>query len=738
MALPRPFALVHTADQWCRAAHEATALERRTGGVRLAGEPEADSPALEIPLPIPAGLAFDPWCRLFHGVPAEGRIERLLGGAGLGDPFQARDEQPEPLDVFELPDPSLGDFVAKLVGGPLAEPRGLAIDDDGRLFVAETGAARLLVYDLVDRRLLRHVPFPERPVDVATDGETVWVALAGSTDLARLSARGEPRRIALPAGVGPVDRLAVSPSSDSLFLLEDAGTPAARVVPFERPADAWAVPFATDLEFTEDGVLVVARRPGEDFLRFDPATGEPDDLPRLKARGYDGAGIVRTPAGAIGFWTVSGFRQAVAARIRYRTRGRVVTLRLDSGDYQTAWGRLFLDACLPADTDVRVFAITADEVDEDEPLLPRTPPESGCPGPFAGTSPPMPPARLAAVADADHRPLHRRAGGRELPWGPALDGALAAFETYEAPVFAPPGRFLWVSLVLTGKGRSTPRVKSLRVEKPGHELLRRLPKVYSRDGAAADFLRRALAPVDGEIGALEAKSFLRRALVDPRSAPAEVLPWLASFLGLVLDDRWPLVARRRLIEEAAWLFRFRGTVPGLERYLNLYLEAQKGAGIAARIVEHWRLRGLGGTIVGEAAGALSSQAVLGAGFRVGGAVGRPGEVALPGGEDGIALHAHRFTVVVPAALTAEDEAVLRHVLDVHRPAHTLYELCSADHGLRVGVGLYLGLSSTVGRGAGFRPLIVGGGRLGTDRFLGRPLPGIRPESSRAGFDARVG
>jgi hypothetical protein len=74
----RPFALVHTPDQWGRSAHAGTAIERSTGAVRLAGVPEAESPPRDAPLPSPAGLAFDPWCRLFRSLPEEGRIERIL------------------------------------------------------------------------------------------------------------------------------------------------------------------------------------------------------------------------------------------------------------------------------------------------------------------------------------------------------------------------------------------------------------------------------------------------------------------------------------------------------------------------------------------------------------------------------------------------------------------------------------------------------------------------------------
>jgi phage tail-like protein len=744
----RPFALVHTRDQWSRAAHQGTAIERSTGAVRLAGTPEGESAPLDVPLPSPAGLAFDPWCRLFRSLPEEGRIERTLNATA--DPLVAAEEQPAPLDLFAPPvSPVAGDFGVP-AGGALDLPRGLAIDEDGRLFIAETGAARLVVFDLVERRLLRRVAFPrpdlsfDRPLDVAADGGAVWVALEGAAELARLTARGAPRRVELPAGVGPVDRLALQPATGALFLLTGAGTAAARIVPFDRPGDAWDAPFATDLEFESESVLVVARRPGEDFLRFHPERGEPDDHPRAKARGYDGRGIVRTPEGRIGFWAIlptgEAFRSAVLARVRYERRGRVITFRLDGGAFQMRWGRLFLDACIPNGTEVRVAAVAADEPPDDEPLLPRTPPASGAAEPLPGVSPPMPAVSLLPD-DAAHRPLHRRSSGRELPWAPRPAGALAAFETYEAPARvapAEPGRYLWVSLLLLGDGKTTPRVKSLRVEKPGHDLLRRLPKVWSREAIAVDFLERWLAPLDGLLSELDGRATHRRALVDPWSAPAEVLPFLASWMGLVLDERWPLAAKRRLIDELPFLWRFRGTLAGLERFLAIYLEARKGAGIRPRIVEHWRVRGLGGAIVGvEGEGVLTSQAVLGAGFRVGGAIGTTEEVALAG-RDGFATHAHRFTVVVPARLAAEERDVLVHVLDEHRPAHTLFELCTVDAGLRPGVGLYLGLSSIVGRSAGFRPIEIGASSLGTDRILGRPSAGTRPGGSRAGRDSQVG
>src|SRR4029077_17646814 len=99
--------------------------------------------------------------------------------------------------------------------------------------------------------------------------------------------------------------------------------------------------------------------------------------------------------------------------------------------------------------------------------------------------------------------------------------------------------YLWVFLGLGGNGRFTPRIRALRAEYPSHDLLRRLPRVYSREPVAASFLRRTLATLEGVLGQLELGSDLRQALVEPAATPPESLPWLAGFLGLALDGRWP-------------------------------------------------------------------------------------------------------------------------------------------------------------------------------------------------------
>jgi len=729
MPLPRPFALIQTEDQWLRASHLNTALD--DGVVGLAWIADKAAASAGGPVPAAAGLAFDGYCRLYHSVPAEGRVERQLWAGG--DPLQPATPLPDPLDLFASVTPQpLGDFhLVHDAPAALDEPRALAVDDDDRLFVAEAGARDILVFDLWSSRLLRRIPLPGRPLDLAINGESVLALLADPFSLVRFDARTGPFSKELPDGVNSPSRIAVSPANE-VFVLDQAGTDKARAVSPKTQIEV-PVPGACDIEFLCDGdvsILVASRRANEDFLRLRLAPGAIEELPPLKARDYDGLGIVRTPDNRIGFWTLRGFRHAVPARVRYFPKGRVIGFRLDSGDFRTVWGRLFLDACIPKDTSITVSCAATDEPPDpetDPPVTYHKPGNvlTGGPG-QPPLSPPLPP--VSFVPDTIDQPLYRRDTGRELPW--ARFAPDDPFQTYEAPILAGPGRYLWVILELSGNTRFTPRVRSLRAEYPSHDLLRRLPKTFSRDEAAASFLRRYLAIFDGALGELDSRASLRHPLLDPLAAPAEILPWLAGFIGLVLDERWPEQSRREIIKEAIWLFRFRGTIAGLSRFLQLY------TGTQIIIIEKFRLRGLGS--IGEAGG-LESRSILGAGFRVGGAIGETEEVQLSGSEqDAFETHAHRFSVIIPASLTTEQLAVVQQILDVHRPAHTLVDVCTVGAGMRVGRGLHIELTSIIGRTGGFAPLQLGGSTLGRDTLIGRPVAGTVVESSRLGSDSRVG
>jgi len=227
-------------------------------------------------------------------------------------------------------------------------------------------------------------------------------------------------------------------------------------------------------------------------------------------------------------------------------------------------------------------------------------------------------------------------------------------------------------------------------------------------------------------------------LLHPRATPDDALPWLASFLGLVLDERWARApraagqtadARRQLIAEANCLFRLRGTVPGLRRFIEIY------AGVPVVILEQFRVRGLGGAPLG-ARGDFAASSVVGAGLRVGGG-GLSSETAAGAtpSADAFRTHAHRFSVIIPAVLDGEGMDVVRHILEVHRPAHTLFEICSIGSGPRLGMGMHLALSSYVGQSARFESARVGGAVLGAGMVLGRPSAGAPLGTSRIDGEA---
>ncbi len=734
----RRFALLQSDDQWRRAAHQGTAL--LDGAVQLYWEAdEAVWAEPDRPAPAPAGLAVDPWCRVYRSLPEQGQVERVA--------WLARDEDP-PVPLFTpLRETKAATFRPVKEQTPLQQPGPLAVTEDGRLFVGETGTRSVLIYDLPERRLLRRVPLPDaahaldmiavrRQVEVLLDKPPYLLILDAWSD-PRPDLRSEAAMASLFAESGRPSRFTRHPGGRH-YLLVDGGTADARLLQDDEPPHPIAVPYATDIELLpgvdgdSDSTLIVARGIGQDFARFRLSPGNIMQAGDLKARAYDGRGIIRVPDGRIGYWTKRGLRHAVVARTRYLRRGRITTFRLDSGAFQTNWGRVFLDACIPRETDVRLHCLTADDPPEGPELARETPAnirQQTVHRP--DLSPPMPPAALVPREGDPGRPLHPRGSGRELPWT-RLDQR-DGFRTYEAPVIAPAGRYLWITLELIGNSRFTPRIRSLRAEYPSHELLQRLPAVYARHDQF-DFLRRYLALFDGLLSDLEGRAFQRRALLDPDSTPAELLPWLGSFVGMVVDRRFPEAARRRLVSEAVSLFRRRGTVPGLTRLLQIYL------GVKPVIVEHFRLRGAGDASLRDRPESESST-VVGGGFRVG---GEPGSGTGPEAEehagttDAFRLHAHRFSVFVPQTLDDEQTQVVNDLLQLHRPAHTVVDVCTADAGMGVGRGLYVELTSIVGHPTRFGMIRPGHWRLGYHDTLGRTSAAGRLGSSRVGRDSVSG
>ncbi len=722
----RPASLVGSDAAWVRCTHDGTTVGGESLTLAWTLPEVPDSPPGGCAAPT---LATDRLCRVYRPVP--GALERLTVGGTAGG-----------LDYAWLPRPTifLGGQQAPPVGSgeftpvdapPALDPAGVAVDGADRLFVADRRTATVTVLDLWSRRVLRTVPIAgpahpaRRAVGVVASRDRVLVALAQPPGILALTATSGPGAVefdaaSLPPGSEPAG-IAVLPDGVPVLLATDDSGRGWLVGGGRAP---FPVGGASAIVVDAGGLVVVAPcapAPGERALlrRYAPTPdGWAADSHALDATGYDGGGIVVTRDGRIGYFTDAGFRLAAATPVSYATTGTCTTFRLDSGVPRNRWGRVLIEASVPVGTAVAIATATSDD-------------DGTTPAEFV-------PSEQVATERAG--PVHRRPGP-VTPWWRSDERV----DSFDAPVLAPPGRYVWVKVRLTGSGRRTPCVHELRVEQSSHSLMRRLPAVFSADRAQAEFLHRYLSMFDGMIHDLDLRARCRDILVDPAGTPAEALDWLASFLGLVLDDRWAESARRRLVAEISELYRRRGTVWALRRYLQLFLAGDRAGELTADvahvvIVEHFRLRGVGGVVLGDDP-TLPSSAVVGAGFRVGGVVGELGSRPLDPEATAasvFATHAHRFTVLIGRPLDDVEEGAIRHILSTERPAHTVYDLCTVEAGMRVGHGIHLGLSSLIGPTAAFERTVVGRTALGRRSILGPPTSGIAASGSRVGSSTTVG
>jgi phage tail-like protein len=98
-----------------------------------------------------------------------------------------------------------------------------------------------------------------------------------------------------------------------------------------------------------------------------------------------------------------------------------------------------------------------------------------------------------------------------------------------------------------------------------HPMGELLPGVYLGDSLAQRFtegLDTVLAPVFVTLDCLDA-------YLDPWLTPRDFLPWLASWLGVELDETWPESRQRTMVAATARLHSARGTHRGLVGYLQL-------------------------------------------------------------------------------------------------------------------------------------------------------------------------
>jgi len=307
---------------------------------------------------------------------------------------------------------------------------------------------------------------------------------------------------------------------------------------------------------------------------------------------------------------------------------------------------------------------------------------------------------------------------------------LAASGTEEAVatpdlIFNPnQGRFLWLKLrLITFDEKSRPSIRSARIYYPRLSYLRYLPPAYREEPVSAAFLERFLSIFETVFEGLDERIDRLFSYFDPRLAPKEFLPWLASWINLSLDEDLPEERVRRFIRRAPHLYARKGTPEALVEFLEIY------TGRPVFLTEH--ARSLKPPVLG-------ADFVLGRGTLLlgGGPRGmRVGDTTVVGyaairdrvgdADEPFLTLARRFAISID--LDREEfqkrEGTLRRIVSEQKPAHTVCTLHSTAGRETVGNAV-LGVSAKVGDA---RPYRVGVTRLGSGSAIAKGPRAMRLE-----------
>jgi phage tail-like protein len=240
----------------------------------------------------------------------------------------------------------------------------------------------------------------------------------------------------------------------------------------------------------------------------------------------------------------------IAQRSHYWKDGQVTTRTFDGKQHDCVWHRIFLDAVIPDGAGITIECRAAN----DKELI-------------AGV------AALESGAWKGQPQAYRRTMGSDIPYHEPYAGSIAMQKnagTWETLLHSVSGRYLTIRLTLTGTGRNSPHIRSLRVYYPRFSYLNEyLPAVYRDDEISADFLERFLANFEGLLTTIEDRIAWAQVLLDVDSVPAEFLDWLAGWFEIIQQETWGEGRRRLWLTHAMELFSQRGTVPGIIRAVRL-------------------------------------------------------------------------------------------------------------------------------------------------------------------------
>ena len=574
------------------------------------------------------GTALAPKTGKFIGMALGGARLALLAGDGTSSFLQLFDLRGR-WGIDEPDNPAL----------PLTlDPTGtaVAVAPDGPIFVLVTGG--LAIYE-------------GGPIEE-------FVTLQRSQFLPVAANPNPLRRTALLTNRPGGGALAMTADAAQIAILSDQGAEPQTLALLDRTTGAWTtapvtatdgtiLPYMTDIALMADGLIALMAPAADPAAPLDCAVvtlagnqGVTLAAYRYPMLSQSAPRFAAIPGPDVYYLSTTGPRRLLPLPYpAYLTSGALARFGLAAQDPDCVWHRLYAEADLPAGTTLVLWARAAEAsiAAADQAAMAATilhaPPgrrriDAAAAAAIAAANPatvPKPTPTLTASLKA--APFHRQPPlvpvdlPSELPFHPGL-AALAGMPggLYELLLQRTGGAnrrltggFLDIAAVATGDGRHSPCLRCLRLYEPRFSYQDQyLPALFDQTALSdetdqapmpspPDFRERLLASLEGMLTPIEGRVAYAEYMLDPRAAPAAMLPWLASYLGRTLDPGWPAARQRRAVAVAGQLLRERGTYRGVCLALDVATDGAVARGEVV-VVETHRLRRTDATILGYALG----------------------------------------------------------------------------------------------------------------------------------------
>lgn len=402
---------------------------------------------------------------------------------------------------------------------------------------------------------------------------------------------------------------------------------------------------------------------------------------------------------------------------------------LDSGQADTHWHRLYLDASIPPGCSIQIAA-----------RVYATPEQRG-----------------NAVLIPQPEPLWNPLPS-ELPFAKSLAevkaGTGGLFEILlqrpDGPVRRLSGRYLQLQVTLRGNGSRTPCLYAIRVYAPRFSYQEAyLPEMYRQElrfdpdnstgfANGPDTRERLLAAFEGMLTPLEGCIAASAQLVHPDSAPPEHLPWLTEVLGTPLPTHWPEARQRRLARETTLVQQYKGTLSGVNMALDIASDGgvQRGEIV---LVENFRLRRTMATILGINMDDADHPLTLGTGMSGNSIIGDTLILSETDAREFLALfspelatkeeaaavkaffaqYAHQVTVLLHGR-GASLRSTVEEVLAEQMPAHLQWRIFTTEHPFVLGIAPLLAVDTFIETTPDFRRVTLDDTYLGKEGVLKNP------------------